>query len=406
MSFKYIKVKTKGQIEGEKLLVPKLRFKEFNNQWRKIKLKDISTDISYGMNSAATEYDGFNKYIRITDIDEETSLYNNNPVSPSGNLYDKFLVKDNDILFARTGASTGKAYLYNKTDGKLYFAGFLIRANIKKDYNSRFIFEQTKLGKYNNWVKIMSIRSGQPGINSIEYGNYEFSITHIDEQKKIANVIELVNKKIELQNRKIEALKIYKKGLMQKLINSNNCEEKRISEFGTIITGTTPSKLIQSYWHNGTIVWVTPSDITESKDIYNSHDMLTPDGLKAGRFVPAGSILITCIASIGKNAILKVDGSCNQQINAIIPNKNFNADYLYYLFELKKDYLQSTAGTSATSIINKTSFEKLVFKIHNIEQQNEYSKILNCLESKIETEKHKFKKLTLLKKSLLQQMFI
>ena len=115
------KVKTKGQIEGEKLLVPKLRFKEFNNEWEKIKLKDISTDISYGMNSAATEYDGINKYIRITDIDEETSLYSNNPVSPSGNLDDRFLVRDNDILFARTGASTGKAYLYNRVDGKLYF---------------------------------------------------------------------------------------------------------------------------------------------------------------------------------------------------------------------------------------------------------------------------------------------
>ena len=74
------------------MLVPKLRFKGFNNQWRKIKLKDISTDVSYGMNSAATEYDGFNKYIRITDIDEETSLYNNNPVSPSGNLDDKIIL--------------------------------------------------------------------------------------------------------------------------------------------------------------------------------------------------------------------------------------------------------------------------------------------------------------------------
>ena len=143
--FKYIKVKTKGQNEGEKLLVPKLRFKEFKNEWKKIKLKDISTDISYGMNSASTEFDGINKYIRITDIDEETSLYSNNPVSPLGNLDDKFLVKENDILFARTGASTGKSYLYSKVDGKLYFAGFLIRANIKKDYNSRFIFEQTKL---------------------------------------------------------------------------------------------------------------------------------------------------------------------------------------------------------------------------------------------------------------------
>ena len=121
------------------MAIPKLRFKEFKEEWKKIKLKDISTNISYGMNSAATEFDGTNKYIRITDIDEETSLYSNNPVSPLGSLDDKFLVKENDILFARTGASTGKTYLYNKTDGKLYFAGFLIRANIKKDYNSRFI---------------------------------------------------------------------------------------------------------------------------------------------------------------------------------------------------------------------------------------------------------------------------
>ena len=92
--------------------------------------------------------------------------------------------------------------------------------------------------------------------------------------------------------------------------------------------------------------------------------------------------------------------------NAIIPNKNFNADYLYYLFEMKKDYLQSTAGTSATSIINKSSFEKLAFKVPKLEEQNKISKILNCLELKIENEKLKFEKLTFLKKSLLQQMFI
>ena len=86
------------------MAVPKLRFKEFKNEW----------------NSAATEFDGTNKYIRITDIDEKTSLYSDTPVSPLGILDDKFLVKENDILFARTGASTGKSYLYNKTDGKLY----------------------------------------------------------------------------------------------------------------------------------------------------------------------------------------------------------------------------------------------------------------------------------------------
>ena len=388
------------------MAVPKLRFKEFKNEWKKIKLKDISTNISYGMNSAATEFDGTNKYIRITDIDEKTSLYSDTPVSPLGILDDKFLVKENDILFARTGASTGKSYLYNKTDGKLYFAGFLIRANIKKDYNSRFIFEQTKLNKYNNWIKIMSIRSGQPGINSIEYGNYEFSITHIDEQKKIAIVIELVNKKIELQQKKIEALKIYKKGLIIKFFNSLNCDEKQIKDIGVIITGTTPSKNNLNYWHTGNIAWVTPSDITESKNIYSSEVCLTQLGLSVGRKLPTNSLLVTCIASIGKNAILKVEGSCNQQINAIIPNDDCDIDFLYYLFEHKKSYMQSIAGTSATSIINKSSFEKILVKIPTIDVQKKISKTLSLIDNKIELQNCLLENLIHLKKYLLQQMFI
>ena len=386
--------------------VPKLRFGEFNNEWKEIKLKDLSTDISYGMNVPATDYDGENKYIRITDIDEETSLYTNNKVSPLGILDDKFLLKENDILFARTGASTGKTYLYDKEDGKLYYAGFLIKAHIKDNYIGKFIFEQTKLNKYYNWVRVTSMRSGQPGINSIEYGNYKFAITNIFEQQKIANFFTLIDKKINLQTQKVELLKRYKKGLIQRLFNLKTREEKHVSDFGNILTGTTPSKAISKYWTNGNIAWITPTDITESKDIYTSNEKLTIDGLNAGRFIPAGSILITCIASIGKNAILNVNGSCNQQINAIIPNGNFNSDYLYYLFEFKKDYLQSIAGTSATSIINKSAFEKLVFKVHDIKVQNKIALILNCLELKYETEKSKLAKLELLKKSLLHQMFI
>src|SRR5699024_5002666 len=98
---KYLKVKTKGQNEGENLLIPKLRFKEFKGEWIKAKLKNISNNISYGMTCASKKFDGKNKYIRITDIDENTSLYINDPVSPSGILENKFLVKENDILFAR-----------------------------------------------------------------------------------------------------------------------------------------------------------------------------------------------------------------------------------------------------------------------------------------------------------------
>ena len=377
------KVKTKGQNEGEELLVPKLRFKEFNKEYKKYKIRD-TLKVKSGKDQKLIEC--INGKYPILGTGGQIGTTNSF-------LYDK-----PSVLIGRKGTINKPQYMTTP----FWTVDTLFYTDIKEEFNTKYIFYTFQ---NINWKKYDE-STGVPSLSCKTIEEILYYIPNKDEQDKISAFITLLDKKIELQNQKIEALKRYKKGLMQKLINSNNCKEKRISEFGTIITGTTPSKLIQSYWHNGTIVWVTPSDITESKDIYNSHDMLTPDGLKAGRFVPAGSILITCIASIGKNAILKVDGSCNQQINAIIPNKNFNADYLYYLFELKKDYLQSTAGTSATSIINKTSFEKLVFKIHNIEQQNEYSKILNCLESKIETEKHKFKKLTLLKKSLLQQMFI
>ena len=388
------------------MLAPKLRFKEFNDEWKKIKLKYISTELQYGMNVAATDFDGMNKYIRITDIDDNTHLYNNNPVSPDGKLEEKFLVNTNDILFARTGASTGKTYLYSIEDGRLYFAGFLIRAHIKENNNSRFIFEQTNLSRYKNWLKLTSMRSGQPGINSAEYGNYEFSITNIDEENKIAHFFELLNKKIELQQRKIEVLKMYKRGLINQLYTSLDCSEVQIKDIGEVITGTTPSKDNLSYWSNGTIVWVTPSDITEFKNISDSQIHLTPQGLNAGRKLPKNTLLITCIASIGKNAILKVDGSCNQQINAIIPCSDYDIDFLYYLFEYKKSYMQSIAGTSATSIINKSSFEKILLKIPKISVQKNIAKYLSAIDYKIEIQQHLLNRLFTFKKSLLQQMFI
>ena len=104
-----------------------MRFPEFTGEWKMATFGDIAKGFDYGMNAAAKSFDGNNKYIRITDIDEVSSQYlYDDVVSPDGELEDRYLVKENDILLARTGASTGKSYLYRNSDGKLYFAGFLI----------------------------------------------------------------------------------------------------------------------------------------------------------------------------------------------------------------------------------------------------------------------------------------
>ncbi|MDC2697274.1 restriction endonuclease subunit S [Bacteroides ovatus] len=184
------------------------------------------------MNTAAITYDGENKYIRITDIDEQSSQYiSDSPVSPAGQLLDKYIVEENDILFARTGASTGKTYLYKKKDGKLYFAGFLIRAKIKTECNSTFIFAQTKTVRYYKWVGFMSIRSGQPGINSQEYASYRFLIPQKEEQDKIAKFLSLLDSRIEAQIKIIDKLQSLIKELIDALLENPSWEKAYLSSF-------------------------------------------------------------------------------------------------------------------------------------------------------------------------------
>ena len=165
------------------------------------------------MNAAAKAYDGENKYIRITDIDESSSTYDDKDiVSPDGTLSDNYLVKERDILLARTGASTGKTYLYRKSDGKLYYAGFLIRANVTT-YNPYFVFSQLHTHRYWRWVSIMSARSGQPGINSQEYSSFPVFTTSIQEENKIAKLLSLLDERISTQNKIIEKLESLIKGI-------------------------------------------------------------------------------------------------------------------------------------------------------------------------------------------------
>ena len=195
--------------------VPTLRFKSFEQEWEYSTIGKCSISLEYGMNAAAVKYDGKHKYIRITDIDEETSAFIPNPLSsPDGEFEQRYLVKENDILFARTGASVGKSYLYNSNDGELYFAGFLIRARIKPEYNGPFIYYQTQSKKYDRWVKLTSMRSGQPGINSQEYSGYPIAITGKVEQDKIAGFFQMLDNRIAVQNKIIK----HRKSLISSLV--------------------------------------------------------------------------------------------------------------------------------------------------------------------------------------------
>lgn len=157
--------------------VPRIRFKDFEGEWLEKNLGDLCGHLDYGLNAAATKFDGENKYLRITDIDDESRVFlHTNLTSPQVNLEyaQSYLLKQGDIVFARTGASVGKSYIFKEEDGHVFFAGFLIRARANPGENVDFIFQQTLTKKYEKFVKLTSQRSGQPGINSREYSSYTF----------------------------------------------------------------------------------------------------------------------------------------------------------------------------------------------------------------------------------------
>ena len=378
---------------------PKLRFKEFTNEWNYRCLSEISTEITYGMNSASTEFDGLNKYIRITDIDDETGNFKpNNLVSPSSKLEDKFLVKKDDILFARTGASTGKTYLYNIKDGKLYFAGFLIKAHIA-NHNSNFIFQQTKLEKYKKWVKLTSMRSGQPGINSEEYGKCIFSITSLSEENKIAQFLSLLDKKIELQTKKIEALKLFKKGLLNEFLRCNPCNKISLKDI------LKERKEYSTKAGNLPHVTLSKNGIEEKTERYN-RDFLVKSKDK--------NYKITKIYDLCYNpANLKFGVIClNTYGSAIFSpiyvtfeiNYKFNPLYIGY-YVTQQSFINSARKYEQGTVYERMAvapedFLKLNIWVPNKHIQDKFSTILISMDTKLKKEKEK------LKKGFMQSMFV
>ena len=372
--------------QGRKVLnVPNLRFPEFEGEWEKTKFGDIATGFDYGMNAAAKNYDGVNKYIRITDIDEASSTYTDKDiVSPDGVLTDNYLVNNRDILLARTGASTGKSYLYKKSDGKLYYAGFLIRVNVTT-HDPYFIFSQLHTHRYWRWVSIMSARSGQPGINSQEYSSFPIFTTSIEEESKIAKLLSLIDECIATQNKIIDKLQSLIKGIRNKLFeNDKDWRTAKIREFLCIGNGKDYKHLdigdIPVYGTGGKMLSV--NDFLYDGDsvcIGRKGTIDTPLFL-TGKFWTVDTLFYT------------------YGFKDVLPK------FCYYLFK-QINWQLYNEGTGVPSL-SKSTIENIKVRIPSIIQQYKICYILDCYEDKIKNEGLILDLYCSQKQYLLRQMFI
>ena len=205
---------------------PLLRFTEFRDapDWEQAALGTLlDRPPEYGANAAAVPFsEDLPAYIRITDIDDDGRFVPAPRVSVDIEPSDDQFLQPGDIVLARTGASVGKSYRYRVEDGRLVFAGFLIRVRPNLDrLVPEFLSAYLSTWRYWDWVRLTSARSGQPGINGSEYASMPLSMptdtASLPEQRKIADGFAVLDDGIAAQRQRLRALRCHKNGLLQQL---------------------------------------------------------------------------------------------------------------------------------------------------------------------------------------------
>jgi type I restriction enzyme S subunit len=402
--------------------IPKLRFPQFSDDWKQTSLTEIAGKGKYGMNSAAKIYDGKNKYLRITDIDDETrSFLKDGVTSPTGDLDDDYILRDGDFVLARTGASTGKTYMYKSEDEKMYFAGFLIRFRVRSA-NPYFIYTQTLRQDYKKWVELSSARSGQPGINAEEFGKYKFYIPDIGEQQKIADFLTAVDDRISGIQKKVELLKKYKKGVIKKIFSQeirfkeknkndySDWETKKLKDLGNFYRGHTYNA--RNVENSGYLV-LRSTNIQDGTLILDKDLQFVNKKFNQKISLQKNDIVI-CMANgsrnlVGKTAIYKGNYKGEVTVGAFCSICRGKSPLLKYLFQTMqyKKYLHVLLSGSNINNLSNTDLANLEFLIPQDElEQHKIVDLLSSIDDKVLLEERRLAEAKKFKKSLLQQMFV
>ena len=409
--------------------IPKLRFPEFTDDWEQRKLGELSSSFEYGLNAAAKGYDGENKYIRITDIDDDSREFKQEDLtSPDTDLSsaEKYKLSEGDILFARTGASVGKSYVYKASDGLVYYAGFLIRARIKPEYNSEFVFQNTLTDDYEKFIKVTSMRSGQPGVNAQEYSQYQIMMPSKPEQDKISDCLRNLDNLITLYQRKLEKLKEYKKGMLQKMFpkNGEKIPEVRFPGFTNDWEQRKLGELSSSFeyglnaaakGYDGENKYIRITDIDDDSREFKQEDLTSPDTdlSSAEKYkLSEGDILFARTgASVGKSYVYKASDGLVYYAGFLIRARikpEYNSEFVFQntLTDDYEKFIKVTSMRSGQPGVNAQEYSQYQIMMPSKPEQDKISDCLRNLDNLITLHQRKLEILKQFKKGCLQQMFM
>ena len=414
---------------AEQAKVPAIRFAGFTDPWEQRKLGDVASSFDYGLNAAATEYDGQNKYLRITDIDDETHEFSKSDLTtPLADLAMSadYLLKEGDLLFARTGASVGKTYLYRQFDGMVYFAGFLIRARIGEGADPEFAYQATLTDAYKKYVAITSQRSGQPGVNAQEYADYQLMLPSKTEQQQIGMTLRSLDDLITLHQRKYDKLVILKKSMLEKMFpkDGESVPEIRFAGFtdpweqrklGDVASSFDYGLNAAATEYDGQNKYLRITDIDDETHEFSKSDLTTPLAdlaMSADYLLKEGDLLFARTgASVGKTYLYRqFDGMVYFAGFLIRARIGEGADpefaYQATLTDAYKKYVAITSQRSGQPGVNAQEYADYQLMLPSKTEQQQIGMTLRSLDDLITLHQRKLELLQNIKKSLLDKMFV
>ena len=327
----------------------------------------VSERLKYGANeSAHDENKKHPRYIRITDFDENGKLRDDTFKSLNPNKAKDYLLRDGDVLFARSGATVGKTFQYKDHDGEACFAGYLIKASAHQgDLNSDYFYLFTKSGAYENWKNSIFNQATIENIGADKYASLELPIPKLEEQTSIASYLDSKTKEIDNliadKKRLLELYEEEKTAIINQAVTKGinpdvplkdsgiewlgeipeHWEVKKLKWHHQTTSGGTP-KTNDSDYYDGNIPWLRTLDLNNG-NVTDCEIKITPIALSksSAKIVPANSVLVAMYGgagTIGKSGLLKFDASINQAICAILPNDITVPEFLHYFVIFYRPY--------------------------------------------------------------------
>ncbi|RBP30932.1 type I restriction enzyme S subunit [Oceanihabitans sediminis] len=383
--------------------------------WDVAKFKELCLNKGqYGINASAVNFsEHLPAYLRITDIDDDGKFSKTKKVSVDDINYKNFILIEGDIVFVRTGATVGKTYLYDPKDGELVYAGFLIKFTPNKNkLNKKYLKYYTQTTSYWNWVRITSVRSGQPGINETEYGEMLLPLAPLSEQKAIANCLSTWDTAITKLDALIKAKQKLKKALMQQLLSGKKrlpgfegeWVEKRVDDFANeysqknddnkdieVLSCTKYDGLVPSLEYFGRQVF--GDNLTKYKVVPRGYFAYATNHIEEG--------------SIGYQDFNEL-GLVSPMYTVFKTNETVDDNYLFKVLKSHKlihEYNRRMEGSiDRRGGLRWKNFKGIKINLAQLEEQKAIAKVLDTADQEINLLTNQRNQLQLQKKGLMQQL--